>query len=537
MNPIDNKNIVRARKISKKRIIKKRNKIVRTYSLDDFQKKFPQLYRFVKIMRKTNNRFKIVQAPVKSGKRLMVENYSLYDYNPEPNEQTVINIFISALHRKSDENQRKELRDYGIKVFSIFTKTITRECIKFINKCLEENKKVVLHLDELDYGCGDKQLLSKVFQEYVKNDNVFFIKYSATTEVAQPPFTHYPDSIKSQIEVIPKFRPPSTYYGIKNYLDDNRFIQSVNFFHFDKSNNTLELSEQGYNLVDELYENVKKKRRRTLGIIRLAGNFCKGHPKYMTVKDFKEDLLDYFQEEWGKKINLIFAGTDDETIPWDNVDFWINRITTRIPTIIIINQIAGRSTAWKCHPILSWYHTHRTDKTPLSTIIQDQERPVYYIENGKIHNIKIYGDEPSARYSAGYYDIEQYREQTNRKISSRLKVKKLENYDVDIRYYNTWEEIPKKYTKKRRKHFHISDKRKREDGFYYTIIRGEKILYRRKDIKAEGIDDKNKTRLNVFYENDETNGNNYKFVLKIAKDKKEEKDVKNTSMYSLNQAG
>ena len=87
----------------------------------------------------------------------------------------------------------------------------------------------------------------------------------------------------------------------------------------------------------------------------------------------------------------------------------------------MINQVSGRSTEWKCHPFIVWYHTLRTDETPIGTIIQDQERPVYYTGTYTDDiNIEIYGDLECAKYSAGQITLQQMLTMTSRKLNARL---------------------------------------------------------------------------------------------------------------------
>ena len=82
------------------------------------------------------------------------------------------------------------------------------------------------------------------------------------------------------------------------------------------------------------------------------------------------------------------------------------------------------------------------------------------------------------------------------------------------------------------------------EGFVMTNIRssrdkfikgkGSTPVWFRSDIKKElneGINETSKIRINVFYEDGETNRDNYKFMIRVFKESKKS-DVSNTSMYN-----
>ena len=129
--------------------------------LSYFKNERPELYYYVlnEIM-PLIKKIKIVKAPVKAGKRGMVEIYCLLD--PESTH-----IYITALHRTADEKQRTELESYGLNVFSINNKAKKDKCIKYIDDKLKKGRTIKTHLDELDFGCGNKQLLNDIYPLYL----------------------------------------------------------------------------------------------------------------------------------------------------------------------------------------------------------------------------------------------------------------------------------------------------------------------------------------------------------------------------------
>ena len=67
---------------------------------------------------------------------------------------------------------------YDINVFSLNNVKKVNDCVNYMNSNLSNNK-IIVHLDELDYGCGIKQNMSSVINEF---------KNVATPEVAQKEF-------------------------------------------------------------------------------------------------------------------------------------------------------------------------------------------------------------------------------------------------------------------------------------------------------------------------------------------------------------
>jgi len=510
-----------------------------------------------------NKKFKLVHAPVKSGKRGMVEIYSLLGKKSK-------HIFLTALHRRADKTQRDELSSYDIKVYSVNNKDKKDECIKYVDELLSKKQTITIHLDELDFGCGEKQLLNNIWSRYKNNTGVYFILYSATIEVAKKEFL-VTNNIDNFYEC-ERYIPPATYFGICKYLESKKFFQAIPFINY----NAIEelcISNQGEQLIQKLLACTNdSSNKRHIGILRLAGNFKIGGKlvsQFEKIKDYKDSIEEKYN------IRLKFVGSNDNIVEWDNPKYW-EELAPGIPFIIVINQVSGRSTEWKCHPYTVWYHTLRTDETPIGTIIQDQERPVYYTTNyiDEI-NIEIYGDVPCANYSAGNITLQQLLTMTSRKLNARLDTKsKKKHVDVSEEYYDNWNDIPSEYKRGKSLTTHVHEenilkpimcvtekingvfiKREHEiknwskyrhlEGFYMTNIRGsrtkfikgnqrEKPVWFISDIKMElkeGINDHSKIRINLVYEDNETDPTKYKFIVRRFI-QSTEANCSNTTMYN-----
>jgi hypothetical protein len=526
----------------------------------------PELYNYIndKVI-PINEKFKLVHAPVKSGKRGMVEIYSLIDKSSK-------HIYLTALHRKADEKQRKELSSYGIEVYSVNNKDKKDNCIKCIDDLIGSKKNVKIHLDELDFGCGNNQLLSYIWTKYKSNPSVYFILYSATIEVAKKEFLHA-NNIRDVYEC-ERYIPPTTYFGIKKYLEKKNFFKASPFIIYNDTNNACSITTQGRELIHKLTSNTNNtSNKRHIGVLRLAGNF-KVNGKLVSQFEKMKDSKDKIEDEY--KVRLKFVGSNDNTVEWDNIKYW-EELTPSFPFIIVINQVSGRSTEWKCHPFIVWYHTLRTDETPIGTIIQDQERPVYYTSTYIDDiNIEIYGDLECAKYSAGQITLQQMLANTSRKLNARLDTKTKKNHvDVISESYDKWDLIPKNYKKGKSLSTHINednilkpkmsiiekinnlnvkneyeiknwDKYRHLEGFYMTNIRSSRInfikggksnnkaIWFKSDIDTElkeGINEKSRIRINLYYEDGETDPSKYKFIVRKFNGSKQT-NCSNTTMYN-----
>jgi len=512
----------------------------------------PELYDHVVKMNSEKYKCKIFHAPVKSGKRGGVEISSLTNAEHK-------HMFITALLRKADKNQFIELESYGITVHTINTTDKKDICIKNIDNYLKKDKKIIIHLDELDYGCGECQLVSYIWSEYKNNDAVEFIIYSATPQVAMVEFlVEKGDDIKP---IVYKFIPPPTYYGIKRYIDEGKFHQAFNFIKTgddndededDDEDDIIKITPQGKKLIKELIDATENPNDpRHISVLRLAGNMKKGKKKIQKFTYMKENQK-YIEDEYN--IRLKFGGSEDNNIEWDNKEYWDDLSSTR-PFIIVINQTSGRSTEWSLHHKLVWFHTARTEFTPNSTIHQDQERPAHYETKYKEPvDISIYGNILCALYSSEKISLEEYKAKTQRKLDSRIKRGKGTYIDAELdpQDYDTWESIPpadrqgkslstyictdnqlRQHMKHLDKDVTIEDKLwnnkwKNFEDFYMTNVRSSRSKFKkgnrnarpiwyREDIEAEkkeGINEKSRVRINVIYKKGETNPENYKFTVR-----------------------
>ena len=543
------------------------------WTLDAFEKHRPDQYTYTRdVIYSDEAKFRVVHAPVKSGKRSFPEIASLL--KPE-----CVHIFLSALNRKADKEQHKELKKYGIAVYKVFNRKSAESCIEFV---MNQKEEIHVHLDELDYGCKHDQVLASVYLKLKMEERVKFILYSATIDIVKSEFLN--ETVKG-FSVLPPFVPsPEIYHGIEKYIDNGKLIQSTSFIKFDTSGLTEQGKECLTSLLDDTYDTNKKQH---IGILRLSG-------KQESVNDFRllknnvhiiHRFVETYNTENGKEqrgIKIVFVGSGNETIKWDDEEFWRMKFDHTIPVLIVICQVAGRSTEWKCHPYLSWFHTCRSDSTTVGTQIQDQERVVYYkTEYNKDTDITLYGNVSCAMYSARRITHDQLISTTKKKLALTLSGGKSSAVVATI--YDNWEDVPERHKlilkiekgdliadrfvlRRQMNYTKVKDGKtlhyivdvpywdNKDEGLYMTDVRrgflewcykeGKKSSNLRRPVWRQtelikhascGINKTNPVKINVFYEDGETNPEKYKFMVREldATDTKTVSSFKNNSMYNV----
>jgi hypothetical protein len=360
----------------------------------------------------------LIRAPVKSGKREMVEYLAMRDYSHNPRR---VHAFVSAFHRVADESQRGELKIHNLTVFSLRTQTQATECAKWITEQISNEKEVVLHIDECDFGSGQRQILAKIYKLVRNIEDVSIILYSATPEEVL--FSDEVDDeeyngmmnemgISSGEWIV--YDPGDKFYGPKKFLDQNLIFEAKPFFY--NENGTYVLSDQGKQIVSETRANALAGNGRNIVILRLTYSDLGGSREdrkgnkaiYQFLSNYKSitDLND-FAVVVDKSDISCHTSALKEKIDWSSSDYWELKTTTK-PIMIVIDQTSSRSTEWKCHDRVSAYHDFRHEVT-FSTVSQAQERVNHY--HGKyrgFQSIKVYGHLKTFQLSAGIIDYQTY---------------------------------------------------------------------------------------------------------------------------------
>lgn len=399
-------------------------KKIETYSVEQFERMFPEMTTQVRdtiepLFNKAqhpNLRIIVCKMKVKGGKRVIVEYLT---QKSKHSSYPVSNMFITAWNRKADKSQRDELKEYKIQVHIPSSKKNVEKIINDITKIKIQKR---IHLDELDFGSGDDGLLSQVFTKFKEDNNAIWILYSATPEELTC-CEKWQELETAGIGAFVEIHPPGSYMGIKEYIDRGLMIPSDSMFDFDQG----VLSQHGKDVLEtaavKYIESVAKGDIvKNIAILRVNGKH-QNKSRFNWVVENQSIMQDYLDEAFGQNtipIYLVDIGSKSSNdAHWDDYKFWNAKHSDSNLFIYLVEQSACRATEFRCHHKLNFYHSHRYSVEPsINTIIQDQERCVYYkLDIHHAHSQKyrgyiglepscvIYGDVEVAQYSAGYLGL------------------------------------------------------------------------------------------------------------------------------------
>lgn len=391
------------------------------------------------------NKHVFVTAPVKSGKRELVEIFA--SLTARSNKFT--HFYICNLNRKDCKDQIEELEAYHIitMIGTDIRKTLF-EKLNVINQCLKNGHTIIFHIDESDFGTGYKQALYDLLINVFQKEKSHFIFYSATNEEVL-----FSDLKANGVEV--SFVPAENYCGYEFFLDNGLVENATQFFE-----NDLTLSAQAIEVCSQHAQSNKQ-----IGVVRLTTRENKEDPFF---KQFKKDFnsqgparkqLEDLYSKFNKKLQIVFADKDN-SFHWGSNDTYPgyglnhNSLSSEYCLLVIINQTSTRSTQWKCHNKIYFYHSYRKSSTNANTILQADARCVHYNTSGNLEDskIKIYGDVDVFRYYSKRITAEEL-SLTGQKLSSRVsqstsnrgryKVKILREQDITLQtkgnsFYFKW---------------------------------------------------------------------------------------------------
>jgi hypothetical protein len=412
------------------------------WSVAEFEKYRPHLVSFIKkeIIPSVDNSISrriLIRAPVKSGKREIAEYIAKRDEAHNPSR---VHAFISSFVRKADEDQRKEMKKHNLEVFPILTRQNVDKCIEWVKSQNGDNKNIILHYDECDYGSGHRQLLANIYNEFRDCLTIKYILYSATPEEVffsgEVDFTDDRDEYDEIIDEIEEegkvvyYNPPTEFCGPSNFLDANLVKNATPFFHI--KNGKMELSIQSKDIINRMTEGIEKGSKRNIIMLRLSASDISRSEA--SKKDNKE--IYQFAKKWKEIPELaeavIYADKDEKDIPdaddiiktniqYSNPQFW-KGITTSCPVFIVYDQTSSRSTEWKCHDRIFATHDYR-NTINYSIVSQAQERVNHYIGYYKeFQPIEVYGHKKTFELSTGRISYAEYviQDWQKKKLDTRI---------------------------------------------------------------------------------------------------------------------
>lgn len=430
------------------------------WSVDQFQRYRPHMTNFVdnNIVPHIHNiecSKILVRAPVKSGKREMVEYIASRDITPNGENNMRKHAYITAFHRKADEDQRKELKRCGLEVFSITTQKKVDNLIKWIEDNLNDSYNIVLHLDECDHGSGYLQNLSKIWNhDRIRNNNLIkFILYSATPEEVIHSGEINNDGRQfineMMMGVVVVYNPPSGFCGPSRFLDDNLVTNAEPFFLRD-NNGRYKLSSQALEIISGVLNEIEQNSGRNIIALRLShsinieGKCSKKDKKaiYQFIKNYAQfpELRNFVTivDDNGSKFTNLPEMMLPEKINWSDEKYW--KVKTKdIPILIIFDQTSSRSTEWACHDRIFAMHDYR-ENSNFTILSQAQERVNHYDNKytSGFQPIRVYGSLKTFQLSAGYINYNEYLSRGNNEpkigISARVKGSVKEQPIIDTRF-------------------------------------------------------------------------------------------------------
>ena len=393
------------------------------WSVAEFEAERPHLTSFVRerlleFLDEELCRRVLIRAPVKSGKREIVEYIAQRDYSHAPRR---VHAFLSAWHRTADTEQRLELQIHNMRVFSITKAQSAEECIRWILGQIAADKQVVLHLDECDFGAGARQILGRIYTRFRENPSVTFFLYSATPqevlfsgEVDEKGDEEYEELVEEirQTGALIEYDPPAGYCGPARFLEEDLIIDALPFFEMEAGG--IRLSEQGAQLIADFRANLELHPRQNIIVLRLSasdGNRKENKHIYQFLRHVSgcEELdgIDIITAKGEKDLGGRMGRVLMEPIQWSNTTYW-DRLAPGRPMIYVIDQTASRSTEFVCHDRIFAYHDYR-NIVVFTTISQAQERVNHYERRyGGFQRIRVYGHKKTFQLSAGLIDYPTY---------------------------------------------------------------------------------------------------------------------------------
>ena len=152
-----------------------------------------------------NCRHILIKAPVKSGKREHVEcNTRVF-----PNASV---FYVTSLDRKDVVRQKAELEQYNVYTHLINSVGAAERCILAVKTELAHERMVIICFDECDYGSGSEQKMASLYREFVDDNRVVKLYYSASAHETEASSLRDRDDFTALTYV-----PPPEYCGAEYF--------------------------------------------------------------------------------------------------------------------------------------------------------------------------------------------------------------------------------------------------------------------------------------------------------------------------------
>ncbi len=353
----------------------------------------------------------MIKAEEKTGKRCMLEAINLimiinhYMNIPDKKKQVPRSIYITALNRKDTKCQLQEQQDkYGILSISTKMATLLGDIINILRKP-DYDGMIYIHLDECDYGTGEGQALSMLYNspELRAPENekrIRYVTYSATPEELEHSGLNEEEWIKL------KFKPNENYFGAEKYIDRGLVREPSIFYDGDI------ITEHGSKIIEDVKtlcksdsEDVIKQRNVIVVRDTKSGNISKIKSDKSKLEEKHECEIHVYDQDngfqWGDKYS--WANLGREEMYDDNAMVVSYKFK---PVVIFISQICTRSTEI-CplghRKIYAWHDSRKLeDGKAYNTLSQAIGRVKHYTQpNHPENNILLYCDIDILNFTLG----------------------------------------------------------------------------------------------------------------------------------------
>jgi hypothetical protein len=386
-------------------------------SLSDTKVKFPLIYQFATDVFDNRDKYNIVYAKVKSGKRLIAETISQYTNKGKD----TLNFFFSGLNRKDVKVQFDELKEYHMECY--VSTEITRNKQHIIDKIAflaQRGNEVIIHVDEADYGSDATQILGSFLKDIHQYENVTIFLYTAT------PYELTSAKVFMENAKVFKFKPSDIYRGDEWFLANNLVCETTEDFVNFTDKGKVKISDTGIEWLQKWVDCPDK--MKNWAVVRISTKTNESadgkSSKYQVFKDAlikkptrasritalpKKQIREIFPE---MKFVPIFV--DDKTPfhfgdyeSWDGVTASTLFRDPSVFHLIVLNQTSTRSTEWAFHKNLFFYYSYESSKANVTTQIQRQQRVAHHDEVGYGINV-ITSDIDTWHVSAELMSVEDY---------------------------------------------------------------------------------------------------------------------------------
>ena len=355
------------------------NQINHPYSADWFNTNRPVVVEFVnEILAAIRRGVKhiLIKAPVKSGKRVIVECLSVLfpGYRVK---------YITSLNRIDVKNQQTELESYRIATLLTKDDETVTNAIQEITHDLQTGHRVMLCYDECDYGSGSRQKLARLYQAFIGETDAVKIYFSATAHETEASNL----TTRDDFEVM-TYVPPPEYCGAGYFYNNNLVFDPNPFFEMELGD--VVVSEHGKQVIRDSIN-----AERHIGVVRTTRGIPTTLFKNPQVKAHLERQLHAINPE-GKPW-LITPVDQNRPLDWEDRTIRIGFTgDDEYNRLIVIMQTCTRGTDLKgWHRKLAFWHDQRDcEKVNLNTLIQAVLRPCHYSSDygGVPQPVRLYVD-------------------------------------------------------------------------------------------------------------------------------------------------